>query len=46
MISADVKANVKNNKKQKNGDCMLKIFIRSSFRTWNTMLKGHLVFFI
>ena len=32
MISADVKAN-KNNKNKRSSDCILEIFIRSTFKT-------------
>ena len=35
-MSADVKAN-KNNNKKRSTDCILQFFIRSTYKTWNTM---------
>ena len=36
MISSDVKA-IKTTRNKRSSGCILQIFIRSTFRTWNTM---------
>ena len=42
MIPADVKAN-KNKRTKISGGCILKIFIRNTLKTWNTMYKRYLI---
>ena len=37
MVSAEVKANQKNQKIKRYSGCIAQMFVRSAFKTWNTM---------